>query len=106
MKLLFCSDCHDVHELITNVWRKCLCGKSGGQYNRDGMTATIGGRARVFGVGNTFFNELYPLLGPDGKKTVREKYFGQETDAWWGEYPGDQQIFRVRLADGLYSGES
>ena len=100
MKLLFCPDCHDAHELIPDEWRMCLCGASGGQYNADGMTATIGGRARVFGVGNTFFNELYPLLGPDGKKIVRQKYFGQETDAWWGEYKGDQQIFRVEEAEG------
>jgi hypothetical protein len=100
MKLLFCPDCHDAHELIPDEWRMCLCGASGGQYNADGMTATIGGRARVFGVGNTFFNELYPLLGAEAKKMVRQKYFGQETDAWWGEYKGDQQIFRIKSAKG------
>ena len=81
-------------------WRTCLCGASGGQYNKDGMTATLGGAARVFGVGNTFFNELYPFLDEEGKRKVRLKFFGQPTDAWWGEYPGDKQIFRIAEAKG------
>lgn len=100
MKLLFCPLCHDAKSLVMPEWRVCLCGASGGQYNKDGMTATIGGAARVFGVGNPFFSELYPFLSEEGKKQVREKFFGQPTDAWWGEYPGDKQIFRIANADG------
>lgn len=101
MKLLFCPDCHDVHGLIMQEWRMCLCGASGGQYNRDGMTATLGGKARVFGVGNPFFNELYPFLDVEGKRKMRAQFYGQpDTDAWWGEYEGDQQIFRIVDAKG------
>lgn len=101
MKLIYCPGCHDVHGLTMGEWRKCLCGESGGQYNEDGMTATLGGRARVFGVGNPFFNELYPYLDVEGKRKMRVAFYGQpDTDAWWGDYPGEQQIFRIFSADG------
>jgi hypothetical protein len=101
MKLIFCPACTDVFRLVPDVWRKCMCGASGGQYNRDNMTATVGGNARVFGVGNPFFNELYVFLPFDAKREVRHKMYGQtDTDAWWGEYPGDKQIFRIHSADG------
>lgn len=101
MKLLFCPDCHDVHGLVMQEWRMCLCGASGGQYNRDGMTATVGGKARVFGVGNPFFNELYSFLAVEGKRKVRQAFYGQpDTDAWWGEYDADQQILRIKDANG------
>ena len=96
MKLLQCPICHDVHGLISKEWRVCFCGASGGQYNADGMTATLGGAARVFGVGNPFFNELYLYLDTEGKRKMRQRFYGQpDTDAWWGEYPGDVQIFRL-----------
>jgi len=97
MKLLYCPICRDVHGIIEEKWRKCLCGQSGGQYNADGMTATVGGEARVFGVGNhPFFDPLFIYLTDEKKRELRQKYYGQpDTDAWWGEYPGDVQIFRV-----------
>lgn len=100
MKLLFCPLCFDVKGLVMAEWRECLCGESGGQYNKDGMTATLGGVARVFGVGNPFFNELYPFLNEEGIAKVRQKFYGHQHEAWWGEYPGDTQIFRIRNADG------
>jgi len=101
MKLLFCPICHDALGLLGQEWRKCICGASGGQYNRDQMTATVGGLARVFGVGNPFFSELYPYTTPETRREMRKKYYGQpDTDAWWGEYPGDLQIFRIQSPDG------
>lgn len=101
MKLLYCPLCHDVMGLIQQEWRTCLCGASGGQYNADGMTATIGGRVRIFGVGNPFFNELYPYLESEGKRKMRVDMYGQpDTDAWWGEYEGDQQLFRIAKGTG------
>ena len=62
MKLLACPVCHDVLGLLGQEWRICLCGASGGQYNADLMTATVGGAARVFGVGNPFFDVLLPFV--------------------------------------------
>lgn len=101
MKILFCPSCHDVHGLVMNEWRMCLCGLSGGQYNKDGMTATIGGEARIFGVGNPFFDYLYPFLEEKGKKEMWRKYYGHEMgDCWWGEYKGDLQLFRIKSATG------
>jgi hypothetical protein len=83
------------------VWRTCLCGKSGGQYNVDGMTATLGGEARVFGVGNPFFEYLYPFLEEAGKRKMWKKFYGHELgDCWWGEYEGDNQILRIVDANG------
>jgi len=100
MKLLFCPDCYDVQGLIQPEWRTCYCKNSGGQYNADGMTATLGGRARVFGVGNPFFDYLYPFLEDEGRKKVRRKFYGHDFDAWWGEYEGDVQIFRISRSLG------
>jgi|HubBroStandDraft_5_1064220.scaffolds.fasta_scaffold29551_4 hypothetical protein len=96
MKLLFCPNCRDVHGLVQQEWRLCICMKSGGQYNRDGMTATIGGQGRVFGVGNPFFDYLYQFLEPEGKKRMWKSLYGHtDGDVWWGEYSGDKQIFRI-----------
>lgn len=101
MKLLFCPICHDVLGLLDNHWRTCVCKCSGGQYNADGMTATIGGMGKVFGVGNPFFNELYPFLNNEGKKAMRQKFYGQpDTDCWWGDYAGERQIFHIQEAAG------
>src|SRR5580698_7161399 len=101
MKLIFCPLCHDAQGLIMQTWRCCLCGKSGGQYNIDGMTATIGGMARVFGVGNPFFDDLYPYLEEKGKRRMWKKHYGHEMgDCWWGEYEGDRQIFRIFNPEG------
>lgn len=101
MKILYCQICGDVLGLLGQEWRKCVCGDSGGQYNADCMTATVGGKARVFGVGNPFFSELYPYTTPETRKEMRKRFYGQpDTDAWWGEYPGDVQIFRIQSPDG------
>jgi hypothetical protein len=101
MKLLFCPNCHDVLGLLGKEWRRCICGASGGQYNKDLMTATLGGIARVFGVGNPFFNELWPILTAEQKKPLREKWYNHnDGDCWWGECVGDVQIFRIESANG------
>lgn len=101
MKLIYCPICGDVARLIPSKWRQCECGLSGGQYNADLMTATIGGSARVFGVGNPFFNEFWTGLSDEMQQAARKKYgYGGQSDCWWGEYPGDQQIFRIESPDG------
>lgn len=102
MKILACPNCKDVFGLLGKEWRVCVCGESGGQYNTDLMTATLGGRARVFGVGNLFFNELFPYLTEEGKQKARPKVGGYSgpNDCWWGEFPGDVQIFRIDSPSG------
>ena len=100
MKLIYCPMCADVFRLVGKSWRTCECQQSGGQYNKDLMTATIGGCARVLGIGNPFFNELYPMLNEEAKAALRQRMYGQPTDAWWGEYPGDVQLFRIECAYG------
>lgn len=101
MKLLYCPSCHDVQGLIMPEWRTCLCGLSGGQYNKDGMTATIGGMGKVFGIGNPFFELLYSYLEEKGLKKMQKDFYGHEKgDCWWGEYEGDKQIFRIAESFG------
>ena len=100
MKLLYCPVCADVVRLIAEEWRACDCGESGGQYNTDGMTATLGGLSRVFGVSNTFFNELWLVLNDEQKAAYREKNHYGPGDCWWGEFQGDTQIFRIAEASG------
>lgn len=100
MKLIYCPICGDVVRLIESRWRLCACRVSGGQYNMDMTTATVGGHARVFGIGNPFFNELFQYLDDEGKARMRKDLYGRETDCWWGEWEGDVQIFRVESAEG------
>lgn len=100
MKLLFCPFCYDVIRLIEREWRQCDCEKSGGQYNKDGMTATLGGAARVFGVANPFFDNLWLELDEIQRIKYREKNHYGPGDCWWGEFKGDTQIFRIESAEG------
>ncbi len=97
MKLLQCPLCGDVLGLLGREWRVCVCGASGGQYNADHVTATVGGAARVFGIANPFFNELFPLLDAAHVRKVHERfgYADRAGEIWWGEFAGDLQIFRV-----------
>ncbi len=108
MKLIYCDNCHDVVRLIPDKWRLCECKQSGGQYNLDFATATIGGKARVFGIANPFFDKIYQDLTEFGKvKYRKDKGYGDgkvtqfgTTDCWWGEFDGDLQIFRIEDAKG------
>lgn len=103
MKLLFCPACHDAFSLRPEQWRRCRCGASGGQYNRDKETATIGGRARVFGVGNPFFFPTWLAKTDNERQALRASYYQRSQDCWWGESPdtpGDVQLFRIADAAG------
>lgn len=100
MKLINCLECKDVVRLIHTKWRNCECGKSGGQYNDDLITATIGGKCRVFGIPNTFFYDEFYYLTDEGKEWYRKKIGYGSTDAWYGETKGDKQIFRIEANDG------
>lgn len=95
MKLIYCPVCDDVFRVESFTWRICNCGRSGGQYNPDNLTATIGGKAKVFGIPNPFFSDTY-MAPPEDIIKIRHKYNDQWiTDIWWGEYKGDWQIIRV-----------
>ena len=100
MKLIYCNKCRDVIRLIQENWRKCYCGKSGGQYNDDLVTATVGGSCKVFGIANPFFSKEFQKA--KNKQYVRWKYgYGYEsTDIWYGEYKNDTQVFRIKSPNG------
>jgi len=114
MKLLWCSDCHSVVQITNKVWRKCDCGKIGGQYNADDVTATIGGikttsgsngelrASGVFGIANWFFLNSFAAKSAKDKMEYRYKWApeGDGSDCWWGSYAGDQQLFFIELPDG------
>lgn len=89
MKLVLCKQCDDVVRLIHTKWRKCECGKSGGQYNEDLMSATIGGDCEVIGIRNDWVK-----AGKQKRKEVDLNKIIQ------GEYLGDVQIHRIKSGDG------
>jgi len=101
MKLIYCNSCRDVVRLIVTRWRKCECGKSAGQYNIDFATATVAGDCRVIGIPNKFFDEVFQYLTDRGKQWYRDRNSGWgTTDCWYGEFPGDKQVFRIKSLNG------
>ena len=103
MKLIYCIECHDVVRLIHTKWRKCECKKSGGQYNSDLITATVGGTCRVLGIPNPYLTEweITFHIRDDARQWFRDKYgpWGKD-DIWWGEKLGDEQIMRIESSNG------
>lgn len=89
MKLIRCKKCNDVVRLIHTKWRKCECGKSGGQYNDDFLSATVGGNCEVIGIRNDFF-----------ETPKRKRGNGILNILILGEYVGDVQIHRIHSANG------
>ena len=90
-KLIKCNSCEDIVRLVHTKWRKCDCGKSGGQYNDDLMSATVGGECEVIGLRND-----YLVLKPFSK--ARDK--NNLDKIIQGEYEGDVQIHRIESSDG------
>ena len=87
MKLIYCLECSDVVRLIHTKWRMCECELSGGQYNDDLITATVGGTCRILGIPNPFLKEeISYYIRDDARQWFRDKFgpYGQE-DIWWGE---------------------
>ena len=95
MKLIRCNNCEDVVRLIETKWRKCECGKSGGQYNGDSLSATIGGDCEVIGIRNDFF-----ATKPFSKARNESDDKGQKNVIIQGEYEGDVQLHRIESGDG------
>lgn len=54
MKLIFCTNCHDVKRLLLEEDRKCICGESGGKYINS-LEAIIYGKAIPLGFNNGSF---------------------------------------------------
>lgn len=100
MKLLYCDVCHHVVAIRGSHWSKCDCGRIGGQYNEDGVTATVGGPARVFGVANPFFAPEWQQLTPGQQQDKREAYNYGPSDCWWGGYEGDSQLLFIKSPSG------
>ncbi len=95
MKLVRCNNCEDVVRLIHTKWRKCECGKSGGQYNDDMMSATVGGDCEVIGLRNDFFTKK-----PFSKARNGHDEKGLINVIVQGEYLGDVQIHRIISGNG------
>jgi hypothetical protein len=95
MKLIKCNKCGDVARLVHTKWRTCECGKSGGQYNADMISATVGGDCEVIGLRNDYF-EAKPFSKARDKKDDK----GQINSIIQGEYLGDVQIHRIKSGDG------
>ena len=54
MKLIYCPECGDIRRL-GHVIVKCMCGKSSGHYEKDGIHAVIYGEAIPIGFDNISF---------------------------------------------------
>ena len=91
MKLIRCNQCGDVARLVHTKWRKCECGKSGGQYNADMISATVGGDCEVIGLRNDYFEKK------QFSKAREDKALSTMIQ---GEYLGDNQIHRIKSGDG------
>ena len=87
MKLVRCNNCEDVVRLVHTEWRQCDCKKSGGQYNDDKISATVGGDCEVIGIRNDFFSK--PKKDRKDVSAIIQ-----------GEYDGDVQIHRIESGDG------
>jgi hypothetical protein len=96
MKLIRCRNCNDVVRLVHTQWRVCDCKKSGGQYNEDLITATVGGDCNVFGISNLFFNDEFNKLNENEKIKYRKKIRHHWCEIWFGEVEGDVQIHRIK----------
>ena len=59
MKLLNCQSCNDIVALHTQM-RECLCGKSSGRYQPDGLKAVYQGPARILGMRNSQYSYAVP----------------------------------------------
>ena len=100
MKLLFCDRCHDVVRVSSREWRQCRCKLIGGQYNEDGVTATVAGPARVFGIANPFFMPGFDKKSPEEIETIRAYWKYTGTEIWWGGCENDTQILRIKNPAG------
>jgi hypothetical protein len=89
VKLIRCKSCNDIVRLVHTKWRQCACKKSGGQYNDDNISATVGGDCEVLGIRNDWV---------DGSKKDREKK--ELNNITQGEYLGDVQIHRIKSGKG------
>ena len=59
MKLIFCPHCHDIVKLNITSSRCCLCGKSCGKYDKDGIHAWINKEAiPLIFVNSSFFEAM------------------------------------------------
>lgn len=96
MKLLYCDNCQDIVRVGLSRWRTCFCGRVGGQYNEDGVTATIGGPARVFGIANPFFMPGFAKKTPQEIFEIRTRYKYEGTEIWWGGGPSDTQLLWIK----------
>ena len=100
MKLLRCPNCNDVIRLVHIEWRTCECGGCGGQYNKDLMSATIGGKCDVIGLSNLFFNEDFRKKTWEEKVEFRKEINHYPAEIWFGEMQGDNQIIRIEDPKG------
>jgi hypothetical protein len=78
----------------------CDCGESGGQYNEDLMSATVGGNCDIVGISNLFFDEEFKALSEEEKVAYRKKINHFTSEIWYGEIGCDNQIHRIKSPCG------
>jgi len=100
MKLIRCKTCGDVVRLIEKRWRVCECGESGGQYNEDFMSATVGGNCEILGISNLMFDKRYRRMSDKRKTEYKKQINHHPCEIWFGEVLGDYQIIRIESPDG------
>lgn len=100
MKLIRCKSCNDVVRLIERKWRMCECGKGGGQYNKDMVTATVGGDCDVVGISNLFFDDKYRKMSEKEKTEHKKEIDHSPCEIWYGGGYEDEQIFKIKSPKG------
>lgn len=93
MKLLLCRACFDWNALSYGP-RDCECGRTGGQYNPDGDTATVWGDGVLFGFSNRAWRPLFFKFALEGERQLPEEMPGR--DVLWVYDESNGKITRLK----------
>lgn len=73
MKLLYCSSCKDIVNLIQGADRKCYCGASSGRYVNQ-LDAVLRGPCVPLGIGNSSLMRAMIACPPRGRGEVFDAF--------------------------------
>jgi len=80
MKLLNCTECHDIVKIPVNgTWRYCWCGKAGARYVNDVMAELTGTSSRCIGIDSRMYERSLTARSLQRENNV----LGENVFEWW-----------------------